>query len=205
MRLPACPGAETYLFDKQTARYMLPMRGHEGLFDEQAPFIVGCATVLAREVDHPVGIPYDLEFESSDGICVFGAGITLSACTTLGPDYQEPEVDWLDDWETALYGQLGTPDAQSEKDLRFWWSLFDDPALNRLIDLARQENPSLRIAGLRILESRAQLGIAGSTLYPQVQQLVGAVDYVNTSQRGGDLPSDSQSFGSYQVQISLLF
>jgi len=92
-------------------------------------------------------------------------GIALSGCTTLGPDYQEPKVDWLDEWETALYGQVGTPEAQSENDMRFWWTLFDDPALNQLIELARQENPSLRIAGLRILESRAQLGIAGSTLY----------------------------------------
>ncbi len=130
-------------------------------------------------------------------------GIALSGCTTLGPDYQEPKVDWLDEWQTALYGQVGKPEAQSENDLRFWWTLFDDPALNQLIELARQENPSLRIAGLRILESRAQLGIAGSTLYPQVQQLVGAVDYVNTKQRGGDLPSDNQSFGSYQAGFNL--
>ena len=31
-------------------------------------------------------------------------------------------------------------------------------------------NPNVRTAGLRIMEARAQLGIAGSTLYPQVQQ-----------------------------------
>jgi len=36
-----------------------------------------------------------------------------------------------------------------------------------------------------------------------VQQLVGAVDYVNTQQRGGDLPSDNQSFGSYQAGFNL--
>ena len=36
-------------------------------------------------------------------------------------------------------------------------------------------NPNVRIAGMRIMEARAQLGIAGSTLYPQVQQATGAV------------------------------
>ena len=137
------------------------------------------------------------------GAALLCMGLALSGCTTLGPDYQEPEVGWLDGWETALYGQLGTPEEQSEIDLRFWWQLFDDPALNQLIELAKQENPSLRIAGLRILESRAQLGIAGSAQYPQVQQIVGAANYVNTKQRGGDLPSDDQSFGSYQAGFNL--
>ena len=34
-------------------------------------------------------------------------------------------------------------------------------------------NPNVRTAGLRIMEARAQLGIARSTLYPQVQQAIG--------------------------------
>ena len=54
---------------------------------------------------------------------------SLQACTTLGPDYAEPEVDWLQDWETDLYGQA-QPDAASESDLTFWWEAFNDPILN---------------------------------------------------------------------------
>jgi NodT family efflux transporter outer membrane factor (OMF) lipoprotein len=129
--------------------------------------------------------------------------VALNACTTLGPDYQRPEVTWLDDWQTSLYGQAVMPQQHEEIDLRFWWRLFDDPALNGLIEEARKANPSLRIAGLRILESRAQLGIASSNLYPQSQQLGSAVDYVNTRRRGGDLPNDDQDFVSYQGGFSL--
>jgi NodT family efflux transporter outer membrane factor (OMF) lipoprotein len=127
----------------------------------------------------------------------------LNACTTLGPDYRNPDVGWADDWQPELYDQIGTVERQSAVDLRFWWRLFDDPALKRLIESARQANPSLRIAGLRILESRAQLGIAGSALYPQLQQLGGAVDYVNTRQRGGDLPNDNQELISYRTGFNL--
>ncbi len=36
-------------------------------------------------------------------------------------------------------------------------------------------NPNVRTAGMRIMEARAQLGIAGSTLYPQLQQATGEV------------------------------
>jgi len=102
----------------------------------------------------------------------------LTACATLGPDYREPEVEWLEDWQSNLYGQLVSPEQQSRIDLRFWWRLFDDPVLNGLMDLANQENPSLRIAGLRILESRAALKIAKGNQYPQVQQATGAINYV---------------------------
>ncbi len=134
---------------------------------------------------------------------LLGGAITLSACTTLGPDYQKPQVSWLDDWQTSLYGQIADPDRQAVSDLRFWWHLFDDPVLSRLVEAARQANPSLRIAGLRILESRAQLGIAGSGLYPQVQQIGSSVSVVNTRRRGGSLPNNDDSFVSYQAGFNL--
>jgi len=123
----------------------------------------------------------------------------VAACATLGPDYREPEIDWLDEWDSELYGQVGSPEEQSQVDLRFWWHLFNDPVLNQLIEFAKEENPSLRIAGLRILESRAALGIATSTRYPQVQQATGAINYVNTQQFGGS----DQSQGTYQANLNV--
>jgi NodT family efflux transporter outer membrane factor (OMF) lipoprotein len=131
------------------------------------------------------------------------AALAVNACTMLGPDYRQPSVDWLDDWQTTLYGQIGTPPQRAATDLRFWWQVFDDPALNGLIETARRENPSLRIAGLRILESRAQLGIAGSALYPQTQQLGGSASYVDSRQRGGSQPRSDQDFVSYQAGFNL--
>ena len=135
---------------------------------------------------------------------VLASGIlTLSACTTLGPDYQEPKVDWLKQWQPSAYGAVGNQRVQKQVDLRFWWKLFNDPALNKLIDVAREENLPLRIAGLRIFESLALLGIAGSSLYPQLQQAGGAINYVNTRYHGGDAPPDNQSFGSYQAGFNM--
>jgi NodT family efflux transporter outer membrane factor (OMF) lipoprotein len=129
--------------------------------------------------------------------------LTLTACTTLGPDYQEPDVAWLQDWQPSAYGASADQPAQQQIDLRFWWKIFNDPALNRLIEEARQENLQLRIAGLRIFESLAVLGIAGSALYPQVQQIGGAVNYVNNQFHGGDAPASDQSFGAYNIGFNL--
>jgi len=126
----------------------------------------------------------------------------LTACTTLGPDYQEPDAAWLNDWEPTAYGAPADQTAQKQVDSRFWWQLFNDPVLNQLIDVARRENLQLRIAGLRIFESRALLGIAGSSQYPQVQQAVGGINYINNQFHGGDTPASSQSFGSYNLGLN---
>jgi len=54
-----------------------------------------------------------------------------------------------------------------------WWRNFKDPVLDELVAEAQRVNPNVRTAGMRIMEARAQLGIAGSTLYPQVTQATG--------------------------------
>ena len=58
--------------------------------------------------------------------------------------------------------------------------------LDRLIELAYQNNPDLKIAGLRVLEARAQLGIAVGTPYPQVQQAVGGATYTQGSENAAN-------------------
>lgn len=128
----------------------------------------------------------------------FAIGFFLTACTALGPDFHEPEVSWLADWESELYSRIEQEAGQAQVDIQVWWQLFDDPVLNRLVDIARLENPSLRIAGLRVLESRAALGIAGSGRYPQLQQATGALAYVNTQSSSGS----DQSLGSYEAGLT---
>jgi len=127
----------------------------------------------------------------------------LTACTTLGPEYKEPKVEWFENWQPDLYGQVDNTSMQTEFDLRFWWQMFDDAALNNLIEISQKKNINLRIAGLRILESRAQLSIVDSSLYPQVLQINGSALATDTQRRGGALPSDDNNFTSYQAGFNL--
>ena len=97
-----------------------------------------------------------------------------AACTTLGPDFKRPQVPWLAGLvrrraAVATLAEEAPRRAQPRDDE--WWRNFDDPVLDQLVDEAQRLNPGVRTAGLRILEARAQLGIAGSGLYPQLQQL----------------------------------
>jgi len=58
---------------------------------------------------------------------------------------------------------------------------FHDPTLNRLIQIAYNQNLTLLSAGTRVLQARALLGIAIGVSYPQVQQGTGSLIYNRTS------------------------
>lgn len=92
----------------------------------------------------------------------------LSGCMMVGPDYKEPELPVADKW-------LGAQEKISKApvDRRAWWRVFRDPALNRLIEIACEQNLTLLSAGTRVLQARAELGIAVGELYPQMQQGTG--------------------------------
>jgi outer membrane protein TolC len=98
--------------------------------------------------------------------------LALGACTTVGPDFARPQVPWLRDWSGGEWRALvdaAPPRAPVPYDE--WWRTFGDPALDRLVAEAQRVNPGVRTAGMRIMEARAQLGIAGSALFPQLQQV----------------------------------
>src|SRR5262249_10226227 len=59
-------------------------------------------------------------------------------------------------------------------DLASWWRAMDDPLLDQLMQNAYQQNLTLREAGFRVLEARAQYGIAVGQLFPQTQDLTGS-------------------------------
>jgi NodT family efflux transporter outer membrane factor (OMF) lipoprotein len=88
----------------------------------------------------------------------------------VGPNYTPPPVAVAEHWI-----DYRDPRLKSEgQDLSRWWSVFEDPVLDSLIDEAYQQNLSLRVAGERIMESRARRGIAVGNLFPQQQEAAGS-------------------------------
>ncbi len=111
-------------------------------------------------------------------IAAFVAGsLIATGCTRVGPDFEQPDADVNTAWESFESDRIKPETATSAE----WWRAFDDPALNELIDIAYVGNLSLEAAGLRVLEARAQLGIAVGGLYPQQQTLDGAAIYTDGS------------------------
>jgi NodT family efflux transporter outer membrane factor (OMF) lipoprotein len=107
--------------------------------------------------------------------------ILPAGCTKVGPNYVRPETSVSPNWLDAQDARLETYSAQYGA----WWEVFNDPILNRLIERAYHDNLSLKIAGVRVLEARAQLGITVGFLYPQTQQASGSVTYNRIPSAGG--------------------
>ncbi len=108
---------------------------------------------------------------------VYNVGVVLSlslavlfgGCAHLpmvGPDYERPEVPEAKEWIEKDDPRIKIEAA----DFSTWWKVFDDSVLETLVARGYQQNLPLQIAGIRILEARAQLGIAVGDKYPQLQQ-----------------------------------
>ena len=106
---------------------------------------------------------------------------SLAACAPVGPDFVKPDVELRGQWTDLSLEQIKPSPVSHPK----WWLNFNDPVLNRLIEIARQKNNNLEIAGLRVLEARAQLGIASGNQYPQTQVAAGSADYTSNADNFG--------------------
>ena len=120
--------------------------------------------------------------------------LMMSGCTMVGPDFVKPEAPLLDDWmETQAPGL-----SAGQTDYSKWWRVFDDPVLDNLVEKAYQQNLSLQIAGIRIYEARAQLGIAVGNLYPQQQSASGELT-TNKLSTSADTPFIDTNFNELRL------
>jgi multidrug efflux system outer membrane protein len=93
-------------------------------------------------------------------IAIFSA-LLLTSCA-MGPNYKRPVVQ-----VPATYNGPPAPASSSVADLSPF-DLFHDPTLTELLKTALAQNNDLSIAAERVLEARAQFGIARSNQFPSV-------------------------------------
>jgi outer membrane protein TolC len=96
---------------------------------------------------------------------LFAVIVLANGCIKVGPDFLKPSAPLPTDWIEK------DPKIKREvADDTHWWAVFNDPVLNSVVETAYKQNLPLRIAGIRIFEARARLGIAVGSQYPQLQQ-----------------------------------
>jgi NodT family efflux transporter outer membrane factor (OMF) lipoprotein len=146
-----------------------------------------------------------------DGLS-FAAGvlllIALCGCTSwrdyfhngfkVGPNYCPPAAAVADRWIDDRDPNVSSAPADDAS----WWQTFNDPVLDSLVQTAYRQNLTLRIAGLRILEARAERGIAVGNLFPQSQQAFG--DYMRTNlSKNAPSPAPTLNFDEWTVGTGL--
>ena len=105
------------------------------------------------------------------------AAAAASGCL-VGPNYSTPRSDVAPQY---LPSPAASPKPLNAADA-YWWRAFDDPVLDGLVESAYQNNLTLQLAGVRVLQARAQLNQSIGNLFPQQQGLSGTVNWsqVNT-------------------------
>jgi outer membrane protein, multidrug efflux system len=127
----------------------------------------------------------------------------LTACATTGPGYDNPSAlaDLSGEGLLATQAELLTTGAP----VSAWWSLYESPAIERLVGDALASNPSLAIARANLEQARAGLGEARSALLPQTGVSASGGYVRQPSQTGGSpVESDAYSAGldvSYELDF----
>ena len=127
-------------------------------------------------------------------VIVFALALLLSGCM-VGPDFVKPDAQVEDGWLQQHNERIRS----EPTDFSEWWSVFNDPVLDNLIEIASRQNLDLQNAGLRILEARAQLGIAVGSQYPQTQQISGEATANQLSDKAPNGAGADKFFYNYQI------
>ena len=93
-----------------------------------------------------------------------GAAALLAGCTVSDTTAPPSRVS-----APAAFDQPAPADVpMTAEDLAHWWTGWNDPVLNSLIEDALKANSDIRIARARVMEARSLVTIAESALYPTV-------------------------------------
>jgi multidrug efflux system outer membrane protein len=129
------------------------------------------------------------------------AGI-LAGCA-VGPDYQRPSTSAPAAYrENAPWKQAAPRDAMPKSS---WWSIFDDPNLDRLERDAVAANPDLRAALDRVDEARATARIDRAAFYPalSLDPTPSRTRYSGNREAQTDSPVLAYTTNSFDLPIDL--
>jgi NodT family efflux transporter outer membrane factor (OMF) lipoprotein len=135
---------------------------------------------------------------------IFRAGLILvsglvSACAPVGPDFVRPDSEANEQWSDYAREEFQF----APQDAVEWWGVLNDPVLDQLVAAARQNNNNIRIAGLRVLEARAALGVALGNRYPQAQVLAGDATALGLSESNANFsPAADLNYTQYNLGVS---
>lgn len=107
---------------------------------------------------------------------IAAATLLLAGCT-VGPNFTKPDAKLPAAWcSTHCAANNNVPSQTAAAPVNSaWWTSFNDPELVKLEDRVASSNLDLKVASLRLAESRAQRSITAADEYPTVNGNASAV------------------------------
>jgi multidrug efflux system outer membrane protein len=122
--------------------------------------------------------------------------LALLAGCALQPDYQRPPIELPQAWKESAprYAEDGR-----------WWRIYNDAALDRLVEQALAGNMDVLVAVARVDEAAALLGLAQSGLRPQVEAGASAGRSLSSAATGLLPPGIARERDDYRAALSVSY
>ena len=104
----------------------------------------------------------------SKRLLTLALAVGVAACTTVGPDYERPDLETGSGWIDREVGEA------SFSDMETWWASLQDDELSRLMDEAMTAATEVRIAEARRTRAAALVRMAGADFRPSADVSAGA-------------------------------
>ena len=115
----------------------------------------------------------------------FGLLILGTAGCTVGHDYRKPEASVPENWSRPPADEQ----TAAQVDLNTWWTIFQDPELDSLLERAVRTNKDLKLAEARIRESRALRSSASAAQFPTINTSANYTRYRHSDNTPGATPA----------------
>ena len=143
------------------------------------------------------------------------AMLSLTGCTTVGPDFKQPAPPTVAAYTAQSLPQqtAATTDILLGGGQRFvsgqsvparWWENFGSPKLNTLIDQGLQASPSLAAQATLRQVQQSYAAQAGSSQYPQLDANLGA-QRQRTNNAGFGQPGGERIFDLYNAGVKVSY
>ena len=130
-------------------------------------------------------------------IALAAAAALIAGCA-LGPAYERPEAELPAQWRE-------TPPRGVQAPAKRWWTMFGDPALDRLVEEALASNQDLALATARVDEARALSDIADSQRMPTVDATFERDRFHFSERAPVPIPSNAVESNSYRAKLNVAY
>lgn len=129
--------------------------------------------------------------------------VAIAGCSLMRSEYQQPRLDIPQNWSQALLQGSDTNLQRQGNETALlaapeqWWTLFQDPELNSLIERVLASNSDLEKASLNLKKALLEAGVSENNKFPRL-------GFVQNSSREYEFDSDT-SDSSYGAGLSLSY
>jgi len=127
---------------------------------------------------------------SAAALCV----VSLAGCSAMRSEYHPPELDIPQHWTGAT--APSQPDSTLEQP-EHWWTRFQEPALNSLVERVLAANSDLQTATLTLKKALLEAGVSENNKVPRLS-------FAQNSSRQYDLETGA-STSSYAASLALSY